>query len=70
MCKPPRQTKVRMEDDELISTLKDGVYAAKDAIIKRFAKSLTFKTISTDVHEYDRIELKRLADYIRSGMID
>uniref|UniRef100_K1S2C3 Putative carboxypeptidase PM20D1 n=1 Tax=Magallana gigas TaxID=29159 RepID=K1S2C3_MAGGI len=40
---------------------------ATDEIIGRFQSALRFKTISTNLHQYDRAELQKMVDFVRSA---
>lgn len=40
---------------------------ATDGVIGRFQSALRFKTISTNLHQYDRAELQKMVDFVQSG---
>lgn len=42
---------------------------ATDEVIGRFQTALRFKTISTNLHQYDRAELQKMVDFVQSGDI-
>lgn len=40
---------------------------ATDEVIGRFQSALRFRTISTNLHQYDRAELQKMVDFVQSG---
>ena len=50
----------RLTDDDFIRVTDD--------VLTRFQEVLRFKTISTNQHQYDTVELQKMVDFVHSGV--
>ena len=59
---------VRLDSVRSCRLTDDDFIRVTDDVLTRFQEVLRFKTISTNQHQYDTIELQKMVDFVHSGV--